>query len=183
MTRQAVPVPRSLVVTMSGTTGHFYRTCLTEIQVDSCSTTDNIGALSAYGTIAGSDYHAGTLSIRQRFKGLTWDLNYTFSKSIDDASGVQTSGVFGTAFIHNALRAEDNRAVSDFDVRHILNFNSVWELPVGRGKMLNGMNKIADAFLGGWQISNVLRYNTGFPISMASWISPVGLPAGTFVPM
>ncbi len=127
------------------------------------------GALSAYGTIAGSDYHGGTLSIRQRFKGLTWDLNYTLSKSIDDASGVQTSGVFGQAFIHNALRPEDNRSVSDFDVRHIVNFNSIWELPIGRGRSyFNGMNKFADAVLGGWQISSIFRYNTGFPISGVS---------------
>lgn len=127
------------------------------------------GALSAYGTIAGSDYHGGTLSVRQRFKGLTWDLNYTFSKSIDDASGVQTSGVFGQAFILNALRPEDNRSVSDFDVRHIVNFNSVWELPIGRGKtFFNGMNKFADAVLGGWTVSSVFRYNTGFPIAGVS---------------
>jgi hypothetical protein len=137
------------------------------------------GALSAYGTIAGSDYHAGTLSVRQRFKGLTWDLNYTFSKSIDDASGVQTSGVFGQAFIHNALRPEDNRSVSDFDVRHIINFNSVWELPVGRGKSLfSGMNKFADLALGGWTLSSVARYNTGFPISgtSANFVDIAGWP-------
>ena len=137
------------------------------------------GALSAYGTIAGSDYHAGTISLRQRFRGLTWDLNYTYSKSIDDASGIQTSGVFGQAFIMNALRPEDNRAVSDFDVRHIINFNSVWELPIGRGKSwFNGMNKYADAILGGWTVSSVFRYNTGFPISgvSANFVDIAGWP-------
>ncbi len=124
------------------------------------------GALSAYGTVAGSDYHAGTLSVRQRFKGLTWDLNYTFSKSIDDASGIQTSGVFGAAFIHNALRPKDNRSVSDFDIRHILNFNSVVELPIGRGRsFFNDLPKVADFFLGGWQMSTVFRYNSGAPIA------------------
>ena len=58
------------------------------------------GALSAYGTIASSDYHGATVSIRQRFKGLTWDFNYTFSKSIDDASGLQTSGVLWIGIYH-----------------------------------------------------------------------------------
>lgn len=124
------------------------------------------GALAAYGTIASSDYHGATLSVRQRFKGLTWDANYTFSKSLDDASGVQTSGVFGSAFIHNALRQRDNRAVSDFDVRHIFTLNSIFELPVGRGKtFLNNMGKVANGFLGGWQLSSIFRYNTGFPIT------------------
>jgi hypothetical protein len=137
------------------------------------------GALSAYGTIAGSDYHGATLSLRQRFGGMTWDFNYTFSKSLDDASGVQTSGVFGQAFILNALRPEDNRAVSDFDVRHIINFNSVFELPIGRGRsFFSDMPKFADAFLGGWQISSVFRYNTGYPISgvSANFVDIAGWP-------
>jgi Carboxypeptidase regulatory-like domain len=124
------------------------------------------GALSAYGTIASSDYHGGSISIRQRFKGLTWDLNYTLSKSIDDASGLQTSGVYGSAFITNALRQEDNRAVSDFDVRHVVNFNSIWELPFGRGRtFFKSANKVVDAFIGGWQLTSIFRYNSGLPTS------------------
>jgi hypothetical protein len=124
------------------------------------------GALSAYGTIASSDYHAATVSIRQRLKGLTWDFNYTFSKSIDDASGLQTSGVYGSAFITNALLQRDNRAVSDFDIRHIINMNSIWELPFGRGRMWgSGSNKFVNGVLGGWQLSTIFRYNSGLPTS------------------
>lgn len=125
------------------------------------------GALSAYGTIASSDYHGGTLSIRQRMRGLSWDFNYTLSHSIDDASGLQTSGVFGAAaFITNALRQRDNRANSGFDVRHLINFNSIWELPIGRGRhFLTDSNGVVNAILGGWQIATIMRYNSGFPVS------------------
>ncbi len=123
------------------------------------------GALSAYGTIGSSDYNGGSLSIRQRFKSLIWDLNYTFSKSFDDASGLQTSGVYGAAFILNPLRQRDNRSVSDFDVRHIINFNSVWELPFGKGKSLLGnANTAADYIIGGWQLSTIYRYTSGLPV-------------------
>ncbi len=123
------------------------------------------GALSAYGTIGSSNYHGATLSIRQRYKGLLWDFNYTLSKSFDDASGLQTSGVFGSAFILNPLRQRDNYSVSDFDIRHIVNFNSVWDLPVGKGKMLFGKsNKVADAVIGGWQIGSIFRWNSGVPV-------------------
>jgi hypothetical protein len=123
------------------------------------------GALSSFGTIGKSDYHGGSISIRQRLKGLTWDLNYTFSKSMDDASGLQTGTTFGSAFILNALRQEDARSVSDFDLTHVLNFNSVWEIPIGKGKKLfAGMNKVLDAIIGGWQLSTIYRYNTGYPI-------------------
>ena len=82
-------------------------------------------ALSTFSTVASSDYHAGELTIRQRYHDtLTWDLNYTFSRSIDDASGLQTSGAFGAAFILNPLRPKDNRAASDFDITHIVNANA-----------------------------------------------------------
>lgn len=132
------------------------------------------GALSAYGTIGSSDYHGGSISVRQRFKGLTWDFNYTFSKSLDDASGLQTSGVFGGAFILNALRQQDNRAVSDFDVTHIVNFNSIWELPVGKGRrFLTDSPGWVNAILGGWQLSTIFRYNSGeivgAPFDVAGW--------------
>jgi hypothetical protein len=129
------------------------------------------GALSAYGTIANSDYHAGTLSVRQRLRGLSWDFNYTLSNSIDDASGLQTSGVFGSAFITNALRQRDNRASSDFDIRHIVNMNSLWDIPVGRGqRFLSGSNKVVNGILGGWTLTNIFRYNSGLPVG-----SPVDL--------
>ncbi|MCI0488437.1 MAG: TonB-dependent receptor, partial [Blastocatellia bacterium] len=123
-------------------------------------------ALSTFSTVADSDYHAGTLSIRQRYKDvLTWDFNYTFSKSIDDASGLQTSGAFGSAFILNPLRPEDNRAVSDFDIRHIINANGLYQLPIGRGRAyLSDLPGFAEAILGGWQITGIFRWNTGLPV-------------------
>ena len=129
------------------------------------------GALSAFGTIASSDYHGATVSVRQRMRGLLWDFNYTFSKSIDDASGLQTSGVFGSAFITNALRQRDNRAVSDFDIRHIINANAIWDIPFGRGRrFFTGANKFANAVFGGWTLTSIFRYNSGLPVS-----SPVDL--------
>jgi hypothetical protein len=123
------------------------------------------GALAVYSTIASSDYHAGTLSIRQRFKDdLTLDFNYTLSKSIDDVSGLQTDAPF-TPFILNALNIQQQRAVSDFDVRHIINANAVWQLPFGRGKrFLDTSNGVVDAFIGGWQLASIFRWNSGLPV-------------------
>ncbi len=123
-------------------------------------------ALSAYSTIADSDYHAGTLSIRQRYRDeFVFDFNYTFSHSIDDASGLQTSGEFGSAFILNPLRPKDNRASSDFDIRHVINANGIYQLPFGKNrKFLTDTNSIVDAFLGGWQLSGIFRWNSGLPI-------------------
>src|SRR6185436_9432987 len=111
------------------------------------------GALSSFSTIANSDYHAGTISLRERLgNSLTMDFNYTFSKSMDDASGLQSSGSYASAFILNPIRQSDNRSYSDFDIRHIINVNALWQLPVGRGRWLNTENSILNAVAGGWQL-------------------------------
>ena len=127
------------------------------------------GALDSFGTIAKSNYHAGALSVRQRLGGLTWDFNYTYSKSLDDTSGLQNSLAFGGAFILNPLRQQDSYAPSDFDMRHNLNFNSIWELPVGRGRaFFQSAPGWVDAIIGGWQLSSILRYNSGTPMGTAN---------------
>jgi hypothetical protein len=123
------------------------------------------GALDSFGTIARSNYHAGSLSLRQRLGGLTWDFNYTYGKSLDDTSGLQTAASFGSAFILNPLRQMDSYAASDFDLRHIVNFNGLWDLPVGKGHwLLRDSHSVMDTILGGWQLSGIVRYNSGGPI-------------------
>ncbi len=123
------------------------------------------GALAAWSTIAHSDYHAGTISVRERFKdSLNLDFNYTFGKSTDNASGLQREGSWSDNMIINAVRPDDNKALSNFDMTHIINANALWELPFGRGHLfLNSIGPIASQFLGGWQFSSIFRYNTGVP--------------------
>ena len=124
------------------------------------------GALSAWGTIANSSYHGLAVSIRQRNKNLYWDLNYTWSHSMDDTSGVQSSTAYGGGFILNPIRQQDSWANSDFDTRHQINFNAVLKMPFGRGQAFGGnVNKFWDAVIGGWQLSSIARWNTGLPFS------------------
>lgn len=124
-------------------------------------------AFSAYGTFAKSDYHGATFTLRQRLgQILRYDINYTFSKSTDDVSGLQTDGSYGGQFLLNPLRQQDNHALSDFDTTHVVNANFLFDLPIGRGrKLFSDMNKWADAFVGGWSLNGIYRWNTGQPIS------------------
>jgi len=123
-------------------------------------------ALATFSTVAGSDYHAGTLSIRQRFKeSLQFDFNYTLSHSTDNASGLQISGAYDTAFILNPLRPQDSKAASNFDIRHIVNANALWQLPMGRGhQFMNDAPGFVDALIGGWQLTGIFRWNSGLPV-------------------
>lgn len=124
------------------------------------------GALSAFSTVAHSNYNSLQLSLRQRLRNdVTFDFNYTYGHSLDNASGLQNSTSYGTAFIVNALFPDANYASSDFDARHIINANWVVGLPVGRGKrFFNGASGFVDAVLGGWQSTGIFRWNSGLPI-------------------
>ncbi|MFN2411627.1 MAG: hypothetical protein ABR535_01025, partial [Pyrinomonadaceae bacterium] len=125
-------------------------------------------AFSAFGSNAKSDYHGATFSLRQRLgETLTFDLNYTWAKSFDNASGLQTGSSYGSQFLFNPLRPDDNYAVSDFDIRHSVNANFILQVPFGKGRTyFTDTNAVVDVFLGGWQIAGVYRWNTGLPIGV-----------------
>ncbi|HKW35394.1 MAG TPA: TonB-dependent receptor [Candidatus Acidoferrum sp.] len=124
-------------------------------------------SLSTWSTVGNSMYHGASFSLRQRFHNLQWDFNYTYSHSLDDASGLQNAGAFGGgSFVRNSIRQHDNYASSDFDLRHVININAIYQLPFGRGKIFaGGASKGLDAFIGGWQLSGIFRRNTGLPIN------------------
>lgn len=124
------------------------------------------GALTTWTTIGNSTYHGLAVSFRERMSSLTLDFNYTYSHSLDDASGLQTEGGFSSAsLILNPFRQRDNYASSDFDMRHIINISSVWQLPFGHGRaFLPNSKGVVNGILGGWQLSNIFRYNSGIPL-------------------
>jgi hypothetical protein len=50
--------------------------------------------------------------------------------------------------------------------RFVVNFNGLYELPFGRGKHFGkSMNRVTDAFLGGWQLSSLGTYESGVPFT------------------
>ena len=125
-------------------------------------------ALVTWATIAKSNYHSGQLSITKRLsRDLAFDINYTLSHSIDNASGLQNAGNYSTAaLIFNPLDLNSQYANSDFDVRHIVNANWIYGLPFGRGKMFGrSANKWVNGLIGGWQLTGVFRWNSGFPVA------------------
>lgn len=130
---------------------------------------------SLYGwrSIGNSNYNGLQISLRKRMSGgLTFDMNYTYSKSIDLGSNAERinqaeGGGFASQVI-NAWAPSQLRAVSDFDTTHQTNANWVYDLPLGRGKSFgNGMGGILNALFEGWQISGLWRWSSGFPFTVA----------------
>lgn len=123
-------------------------------------------ALNTWSTFALSNYNSAQLSVRRQLADdVTFDFNYTFSHSLDNASGLQNTANFGLAsLIFNPLRPDQNYADSDFDVRHNITANWLVGVPFGRGKkFLNTTNRFTNALAGGWDLTGIFRWNSGLP--------------------
>jgi hypothetical protein len=139
----------------------------------------NNQAISAYGwsSVGNSNFNALQASVRKQFgNGLQFDLNYTYSKSIDLTStasrvgfalvGYQNIGLVGSR-LENAFRPNSQRSVSDYDLTHQLNANWVAQLPFGKGRRFaSHASSVADALVGGWELRGVGRWTSGFPFSV-----------------
>ncbi|HWS87539.1 MAG TPA: carboxypeptidase-like regulatory domain-containing protein [Pyrinomonadaceae bacterium] len=119
---------------------------------------------------ANSIRHAGYIDVRRRVaRGLTFTANYTYGKSIDDASDaspdtrVLTSGSTLGHVTYGVPRSVD-RSVSAFDVKHAFSSTFVWDIPIGRGRwLLADAPGVVDAVLGGWSVSGLFRVQGGLP--------------------
>jgi hypothetical protein len=132
-------------------------------------------SMFAWGSIGKSDYNGLQISFRKQFsQGLQFDLNYTFSKSLDFTSNATRLGYSSSTNVGspgsrlaNAFSPNSRRAVSDFDTPHQFNLNWIAELPFGRGRRLAGnAGSVADAFIGGWELSGVARWTSGYPFTV-----------------
>ena len=126
-------------------------------------------ALYAWSSIGTSMYNAGQFMLRtRRLHGLQFDFNYVYSKSIDEGSDSERTQTFGgLSAIINTWDPAQMRGPSDFDLRHQINSNWVYDLPFGRGKRFgHDWNRFTDTLLGGWQLSGIYRWTSGFPFSV-----------------
>jgi hypothetical protein len=114
-----------------------------------------------------SDYHSFQFEARRRLRnGVFGQMNYTFSKALANSAG--TSQARLEPFLDNA-RPELEKTRADFDVTHIINSNVLIELPFGKGKkFFGGANRAIDTIIGGWQLSTILRWQSGAPFSILS---------------
>jgi hypothetical protein len=124
----------------------------------------NALGLSSYAT---SSYNSLQVKVQKRFsRGFQFLTSYTWSKSID-LSSERGSG-------DRAMDGGDPRnlrgyfrGLSGFDIRHRLVTSYVYALPFGRGRaFLKKLPVVADKLIGGWQLSGITQFQSGFPFSV-----------------
>jgi hypothetical protein len=102
-------------------------------------------------------------SLQRSFShGLLFSANYTYSHEIDQDS----AGGGDSDYPQNPACLPCERASGDFDVRHVLTANTVYELPFGPGRAWVSQPGLAGALLGGWSITNIVAARSGLPINV-----------------
>jgi hypothetical protein len=125
--------------------------------------------LPAWTNLGQSSYHSLQLIARKRIAdGVQADFNYTLAKGLDNGSSPE-SGQPGAGQIPNAFNHRQALSYSDFDVRHQINSNFMVDLPVGRNRRFGGnMSPTMNTLVGGWRLTGLLRWRTGFPFPTTS---------------
>jgi hypothetical protein len=127
-----------------------------------------------------SNYHAAQFTLRKRYDkaGLLLHGAYTLGKSIDDLSIDPVAATVGGGLTTTNSRTpadgrnyRNERARSDFDQRHVLNFTGIYELPFGRGKPYFGNAPgVLNAIIGGWSVNGLYTYQSGEPFTVRSGV-------------
>jgi hypothetical protein len=115
-----------------------------------------------------SNYNALQMSYNHRFsKGLTALVSYTYSKFLDNVEGNNAWSYSGSSGPANTYNMAAEKSVDGSDTPHSLVANYIYELPVGRGRRLgSGMNRLEDAVIGGWEVSQIVTFKQGIPLSI-----------------
>jgi hypothetical protein len=123
----------------------------------------NIGQIELFTNAGSYNYNSLQLELRRRFSdGLYFQANYTFSKNLTDTVG--TSQQLFEPYLLNE-RPELDKQRADFDQTHVFNFNGIYQLPFGKGRMFLNQGGLIDKIFGGFELSGLLQTSTGSPIT------------------
>jgi hypothetical protein len=124
--------------------------------------------LSADAPGASSSFNA--LVVRYNWQvagGLNLLTTYQWSKAIDNSSEWQGWEVSDT--LRNYYDLHSDRSISAHDLPQSFVNALVYEMPVGKGrKYLASMPAVANAVLGGWQVSSIVRFGSGLPLGFTA---------------
>lgn len=119
----------------------------------------DFGTAILVSNTARSDYDALQIQLKRRaWHGLQALASYTWSHSIDSASGGSIEGNPGNTLVPGLTNS--NRGPSDFDIRHIFSAGATYEVPTPDG------NRFMKSVLGHWSVENVIQAFSKPPVNV-----------------
>jgi hypothetical protein len=121
-----------------------------------------------------ASYNALQMVLQKKMSnGLQAQVAYTFSKCMSNSGGFYGSwggqasnGVIGW---QNLYDPKADWGPCFFDITHTLTGYAVYELPVGKGRKYgSNMNSIVNGVIGGWNLSPILSWHSGYAMTQAT---------------
>jgi hypothetical protein len=126
-----------------------------------------------------ADYNALQVEFDRRYtSGFSYGVAYTYSKAMTEDDG--WFGVEGS-LPQNPYDPAANRSPAGFDLTHVLSINTLYEVPIGKGKRFSTGNSIADYILGNWQINALITGRSGQTFSPTYGSDSIANIGGSFV--
>jgi hypothetical protein len=115
-----------------------------------------------------SSYNALSFDNSRRLsRGLQFRGVYTYSKSLDDGTALNSSvGANAPGFVMYPLNPKRDWGPSNSDVRHLAVINATYELP------FRGAGKWGQKLAGGWSVSAIETLQSGFPFTPQLGFNP-----------
>ena len=105
---------------------------------------------------------------KEMSKGLQYQVSYTFSKCMSNSTGYYgawNNALSASAYWQDVYDPKAEWAPCYYDATHVLTAYAIYELPFGRGKSFgHDMNRLVDGIVGGWQVSPIVTFRTGWPL-------------------
>jgi hypothetical protein len=123
----------------------------------------NLGDVDIKRGDGNSWYNSFQLSAQKRFRyGPQFQVSYTFSRTMDEGSGIINTDVVTSIFDPQDVDDRRNeRGLAAFHVKHNLVANYTWDVPFMRDR-----EDWAGRVLGGWQLNGIVAVRTGLPFSV-----------------
>ena len=120
--------------------------------------------------VGDAEYNSLQLKLQKRFtKGLSLLTHYAWSKSMDIGGTGNGIAFFDPTPIQNIYNIRDEWSLSTADVPHRFVASGVYELPFGnKKKFLANAPRVADAIIGGWQVSGSYTWQRGTPLAVTA---------------
>jgi hypothetical protein len=150
-----------------------------------------LGKIFSLQNVANSSYHALQTTLRHASGSLTAGVSYTYSHSIDDASDRSDP------VLVDSYNLRENRASSNFDERHLLNVNYVYQLDQLANKLRywfsdegfdsmepgapdrvplpSNPSRLGRLLLDGWELSGVTLFQSGTPFTVINSAGNTGI--------
>jgi hypothetical protein len=116
-----------------------------------------------------SNYNAANVKFAHSAHDLAATAVFTWAKSLDDKSAAAGVGATGQGYQGFEYNHDPNLdyGPSDFQVNKRFVASAIYQLPFGRGKKFaGGVNRVENLAIGGWQLTNITTFQTGFPYTI-----------------